>query len=408
MKQLSWNVAGDPHSDTPILIADNPPGGTPIPTRFEGVAGTLPNRLTAADIPADLTGGATLYWGPSKRLRVILPPGDGAWEAGAPPCLPPELTPEDEALVYGPASVFLDPLEVRGQFYYRAGQPHTIIGSSEFRLYERLLRGMDIQPVLDQRRDLGINLVRVWLMNTSVGHLLPWEWPDFYDRLPAFLGLCGSYGFDVEFTIGTQWADLMPQVTDQQRHWDCVCDAVAPYWCFLEGCNEYDSYPGNRYHPDLQLRKPSGARFNLCAGSNGSDSDILKPVLDSSRYHSNDAPEWWRRQAHNPMEGADQTGKPCWANENTRPDRDFTPHHFYDAAAGGALLHAGSVLHSNEGKDSVLYGSQTLACAVQHVAGARSVDLSQRIYPYVHRTDLESPTVIRVYQRGSAIVPIRA
>lgn len=406
--QINWNVAGDPKGDQPVLITDNPPGGTTLSTHFEGVPGSPPNRFIAI-VPEGITGGATLYWNHGRRqTRVIVPMGGGSWEAGAPPCLPPELTPDDEALIYGPSLAFLEPLETRGQFYFRSGAPHTLIGSSEFRLYERFLRGFDILPVLEQRQSLGINAARVWLLNTSVGHILPWEWgSDFYTRLSDFLGVCGSYQIDVEFTIGTQWAELLPDPVSQQRHWDQVVDAVGDHFCFMEGCNEYDAYTANQYSRSLKLRKPAGARFDLCSGSNGADSDILQPVIDSSRYHSNDTNEWWRRQAHNPMEGADASGKPCIANENTRPDHDFNPYRFYDAARGGALLHAGSYLHSNEGKDSVLYGSQTLACVQQHVAGAKSVDLSQRIFPYERHDELNGDRYLRYYRRGSCDAPIR-
>src|SRR5262249_20576227 len=158
--------------------------------------------------------------------------------------------------------------------------------------------------------------------------------------------------------------------------------------------------------PNLQLGKPPGATFDLCRGSNGSDAWAVEPVIDSARYHSNDANEWWRRQAHNGMEIADAFGIPCIANENTRPDHDGNPSHHEDAAAGAALLSAGSCFHSTSGKDAVPFSDADRGCAQAFVRGAKSVDLTQREAGYLHRGDLEGPSVIRAYQRGSQVVKI--
>ncbi len=78
-----------------------------------------------------------------------------------------------------------------------------------------------------------------------------------------------------------------------------------------------------------------------------------------------------------------------------------------DSAAGAALLCAGSCFHSVQGKTSQVWDANTEAVARAWAAGARSVDLSQQHQPYVHRSDLETPELLRVYQRGTCIVEIR-
>lgn len=304
-------------------------------------------------------------------------------------------------------AVALPPLVRLGQFYYRQdGTPFTVIEASQFRAFERFLNGEDLSPVFWQLEAEGFNTIRVWLLNTSVGHVVPWEHADFYQRLPAFLMLAAQFGLYVELTVFTQTQTLLPTLAAQQAHYDATVQAIGDTFCFVEGVNEADSHD-NAFDPRLRLWKPDGATFDLCRGSNGADAWALEPVIDSARYHSNDTLEWPRRAAHNPMEIADAFRVPCIGNENTRTDRDGNPAHHFDAAAGGALLHAGNCLHSPEGKDSVVMQGQTLVCARAFVAGARSVDLSQRTSPYIHRTDLESADVIRVYQRGSEIVRIR-
>lgn len=303
--------------------------------------------------------------------------------------------------------VALPPLTRQGQFYYQNGAHFTVIQASQFRAYERFLNGEDLSPVFGQLQAEGFNTIRVWLLNTSVGHILPWEHPDFYARLPAFLALAARFDLYVELTVFTQTQSLMPTLSAQQAHYDATVQVIGETFCFVEGVNEADSHD-NAFDPRLRLWKPAGATFDLCRGSNGADAWAVEPVIDSARYHSNDTNEWWRRQAHNGMEIAAAFNVPCIGNENTRPDRDGNQNHHRDAAAGAALLSAGSCLHSESGKHARVMDGVDLACARAFVAGARSVNLSQRPAGYIHRTDLEGPTVIRAYQRGSAVVLIGA
>ena len=111
-------------------------------------------------------------------------------------------------------------LTTTGQFYYCDGQPFTIIQCSDFQVYERYLRGEDIGPVLADRRDLGFNTLRVWLLNTSVCNIQPKDFPAFYSSLGPFLDLCDSYGLYVELTVFTQTETLMPSLAEQQAHRD--------------------------------------------------------------------------------------------------------------------------------------------------------------------------------------------
>lgn len=305
-----------------------------------------------------------------------------------------------------PASVALPPLVRNGQFYYRPdGSPFTIIECSAFRLYERFLNGEDITPFLADCQQLGFNTLRVWLLNTSVGHILPSEHPNFYERLPDLLTLCGRFGQYVEFTVFTQTQSLMPSLAEQQAHYDQTVVAIGSHFVFIEGVNENDSHD-NAIDPNLRMWKPAGATFDLCRGSNGSDAWVVEPVLESARYHSNDANEWWRKPK-SAMEMADQYRVPAWANENTRPDHDPNPHHHEDAARVGCLLSAGYCHHDESGKHARVRTGLDRECAIAAVTGAQSVDLSQRVFPYQHPQDLETDQLLRVYQRGTAIAPVR-
>jgi hypothetical protein len=104
-------------------------------------------------------------------------------------------------------------LVIRGKFFYlETGEPFTVIECSDFSLLKRFIMGDDITPVLQQRADLGFNMLRVWTLNTSVipGGLEPKRVPNFYASLSAFLDLCSQYGLRVELMAFTQTQTLMP------------------------------------------------------------------------------------------------------------------------------------------------------------------------------------------------------
>lgn len=290
-------------------------------------------------------------------------------------------------------------LGIAGQFFTMNGQPWTAIECSDFSLYKRYLDGEDIRPVLTERQAIGFNLLRVWLLNTSVipGGLLPSQYPDFYAKLAPFAALCGSYGCCVEFTAFTQTQTLMPKLEDQQAHWLDTLEALRGFSCLVELVNEADQHD-NRTHPALLQMRPSGILAST--GSNGADSPPPTPVWDYALYHSNGLDQWQRKVGHNAMEWADTYHVPAMSNENTRyPDQDSSDVHAEDAAAGSALLCAGACFHSQSGKLSVPFDATEFRCAVAWVRGAESVPLEFQRGVYAHRPDLEGPDCIRAYTR---------
>ncbi len=290
-------------------------------------------------------------------------------------------------------------LGISGQFFTLNSQPWTAIESSEFSLYKRHFEG-DIRPVLQERSALGFNLLRVWLLNTSVipGGLHPRMYQDFYSELPRFAALLASFGFCVEFTAFTQTKTLMPSKSDQHLHWQRIIEALygAPN-VLLELVNEADQHD-NATDPSLLQIRPSG--IIASSGSNGADSPPPQPVWDYVLYHSNGLNEWQRKVGHNTMEPADIHHCPGLANENTRyPDQDSSDVHAEDAAEGAALLCAGSCFHSQSGKVSRLFDDAEFHAAAAWVRGAESVPLEFQRGTYIHRQDLEGPTCIRAYER---------
>lgn len=283
----------------------------------------------------------------------------------------------------------------------------TAILCSDFNLLNRFVAGEDITPILEQRASLGFNCLRVWTAYNiaNIGTLMPS--PDLYAQIPDFLQACADAGLYVQLTGFTGPYDVCGLETDTKKiaHWEgliTACDGQTNV--LLELVNEWDNAP-NLGLPIALLRKPP---TTLSAhGSPTQDGEPLQPHWDYLTYRPA-GNEWWRKVGHNAMEWADQSGKPCFTNEQVRTDNDPNPQHWEDSAAGAVLLSAGAgCFHSPEGKTSVLFQGQTFTLAQAFIRGAKSVPLDYQAGPYVHRTDHESSTVLRAYERPVAGLPER-
>lgn len=310
-------------------------------------------------------------------------------------------------------AVVLPRLVPLGQYFrLENGQRFTVIGASDFNLLSRYVNGEDIRPVLEQRRDAGFNLLRVFTVYDicptgngcqAIGRLAPS--PVLYQSIPPFMALLARYGLYAELVAFTGPYQLLPTDDAKIAHWESLIASVPGVSnVVLEMVNEYD-HPANAGLPLARLRRPPPG-IVASHGSATQDQTPLLPVWDYATYRPGAGPEWMRKVAHNGMEDvADKYGVPTVANETTRfPDNDSNPDHAFDAAAGAALLSAGATFHSVSGKASVLWGGVELAAARAWAAGARSVPLACQGQPYSRPDD---PAFLRVYRRGGCEVRIR-
>lgn len=305
----------------------------------------------------------------------------------------------------GPPPSTLGKLTIDGKFFRQGGERQTLIESSDFSLFQRYLDGENIAPILEQRRSLGFNCLRVWLLNESVvawrngakqQGIDPRRHADFYVRLRAFCELLGAYGLNADLTVFTQTQTLMPNRVEQQHHLDASCDAVRGLGTVIVSRVNEDDQHDNAVDPAVTPTDKAGIIYS--SGSNGSDS-IPPTGGDCTEYHIIGS-EWQRKTGHNAMEWADARGIPCWTSEAQRaPDNDSDGKHFYDAAAGGALLCAGTCFHSVAGKFSRLFDGAEIVCAMSHCDGAKSVPLEFQAGRYIHHDDLETSGIIRAYER---------
>lgn len=290
-------------------------------------------------------------------------------------------------------------LVTRGPFFETiTGDPWTVIEATDFRLFERFLRGEAIEPVVVDRVQLGFNTLRVALTCANMFRLVPNDWPNYFDRLQAFIAALGTYGLMAECVVFMDAPTVMPAIGVQRAFYADVVAALDVFrgGVLIELVNEADQ-PANML--DVAAFAPPAGQL-AAHGSNGSQAWPVAPAWTYATMHFNDAPEFQRKTGHNSMEVADAWHVPTIANENTRfPDRDASTMHAFDAAAGAALLCAGSCYHSVSGKESVPFPTAERACAQAWADGARSVELRFQAGAYRHAIELETASDLRVYQR---------
>jgi hypothetical protein len=283
----------------------------------------------------------------------------------------------------------------------RAGdQRFAVIESTDFNLLGKFAAG-SVEDVLAQRANLGYNTLRVFTGYNvvNIGRFVPSEHGDFCELLQNLAKHASRYNLYVEYVGFTgEYTGIFANDDQKVAHWEtlkrCLADSTN---VLLELANEWD-HPANHDVPWDRMTRPAAPIF----ASHGS------PVIDGS------IPSPWdyitlhyaepRKVAHNAMEdGADRYGVPAVTNESQRfPDNDNQPYHAYDMARGCVLLSGGCAYHSVEGKTSSLFTGVGLTAATEFARGAHSLDLRCQDGGYVHRTDLETPAIVRAYERPVA------
>lgn len=408
MSTLNFNVSGDPENDQPRLIADNPPGGTTLSTHFEGVPGSAPNRFVAV-VPPDITGGATLYYqGGKKSFRVIVPPGDGPWEAGLPPCLPPEYEGDVTrvAMIFTPETFALPVLEARGRYFWQSGNRFFLNGCSAFNLYSRYLTEGEapVRNLLHQYRAIGFNSARIWTAYNidKIGRLIPREHENFYARTRELNSLCAEFGIYPYWTaFAGASAETLGTPGEMIEHQFRLQDAIATdAFPLLDLHNEFDN-PPNAASKFITPNPPNSVLWSQ--GSNSQDTDPPQPYGRFYARHPGSS-EWQRKVGKQNIDFAN--GVNLWLpgvdDETVRvePAGETNRQHCHDAGMMGAFFISGATFHSAQGKLAQPFSGPEFDCAVSWCEGVHSVplDIAQE-GRYTHLESEEGDGVIRCYEK---------
>jgi hypothetical protein len=157
-------------------------------------------------------------------------------------------------------------------------------GSTDFRLAELVSRGVDIRPLLRDRRDTGANLVRVLSMKANN---TGWEFnPRGANHAVATRKLfeaVGEMGMYCEWVIFADTKRMMSNPAEQQDYYGYQSEIVRDYpHVLLELVNE-DKHPTQAINAQL-FRRPEGIVSSH--GSGLSDVQPVKPLWDYATYHS--------------------------------------------------------------------------------------------------------------------------
>lgn len=379
MSTVNFNVTGNPGTDQPILIADNPPGGTTLGTRFEGVPGQSPNRFVAT-VPTTTTGAATMHYQKGqKTFRVLLPPGDGPYEGGLPPCLPPEYNGDASkvTLAYSPVLLPLhaDGIHIRTSDGARYIHHHA----TNYLLFQRFLEGQDIGPLYYPGFD-GYNVtfsMRTVPAQVGFRPLRPEQYPGvFFQQADQFLARMRDEGHRIEATLLCDCQDV--DLAWQRNFVAQMEEILRAYPMHMEQlANEP---PGNNVDPS-QFSKPAG--IFASRGSSQSGLSCPLPPWDYSTAHLGrgdggllDAQPWFMTFGYPGYPG---TKGPVIVNETRGASdteesqrRTMDDWYFHEAASAmrgynGGDFHADFCIHS----DPLPVGSRQDICRQAFQAGMR-------------------------------------
>lgn len=401
LRELRFNVGGDPSDDIPTLYPDLPPNTPGIVCTFE-----QPGRLLAI-IPSAVYGGATLiYQCGSKSFRVIVPPNkEGQWEAGDPLCLPPEYggDPDKVALHYTP-DADLPILEPRGRYFWQDGERFFLNGATAFGaiavLYEQ--GEAAVRARFKQRQDLGFNSARLWtaINNPTIMRMIPREHPDFYEVVVTLSHLAAEYE---QYPYWTVYAGASAETLGDQgamiEHQHRMEQALAPLgFSLLDLHNEED----NSFNAASKFISPNPPGSLVWSqGSNNQDVDPPQPYGRFVARHPGSA-EWQRKTGKQLWDFQQNSGLqlPGVDDETVRcePGGETNRRHAFDAARCGALFVAGAFYHSAQAKRFELFSGSELDLAAGWCEGVRWVterglDVAQE----GSYSRPEDPNFLRVY-----------
>jgi hypothetical protein len=266
--QINLNVIGTP-IDIPSLKVD---------TEATVHQATIDGQRAIFVLP-DTTPphGFTVAW-INQTARSIVPTTSGSYEGSM-------LTPPLPDLVYTPPTPPVPSgLRIEGDHFMYGSERWLWKGSTEFRLPERVLAGVDITPILTDRTDAGANLVRMLAMKANnTGYELNPRSPGYWEAVIETcerVGLAGMFG---EWVIFADTKRMMPDPVEQQDFYRQTVETIRQYpWMMVELLNE-DKHPTQAINAQ-GFRKPDGVLSSH--GSGLSDVQPVKPLWDFGTYHA--------------------------------------------------------------------------------------------------------------------------
>lgn len=240
-------------------------------------------------------------------------------------------------------------------------------GSTDFRLLQLILEGLDIRPILQNRMAAGANLVRVLGMkgNNTGWELSPYD-PRWWSAFHALLRITREVGIFMEFTVWADTRKLGVPAHDLLQLWHNVIQTLKEQdarHVVVERANEV-GHP-TQWNPLPQPERPDWFASN---GSGLTDRQPPFPWWSYATYHARREPGYPNpKPAANwsPYVFRDQYPLPCplVCEEGPKPEQyNFDPQ--YAALMG---LHAragwGGTFHHSAWNEGRAFTEREFACA---------------------------------------------
>lgn len=268
-----------PIAGAKVYVDDvTPPGGhggiTDVNGYVEFVASDLPISYVFVSAP----GFEDYYVG-----GLSLPPGNFQIRIGV---APDPARPNDLILpplvAIAPIPPPIPHLEIRGiDFVDPDGVRIILKGTDQLRAYRDYLDGVDLTPLVNESKELGFNMWRVFLMGSSrqngILDLRPTD-PGFYDYLTEFATYLNINGIIPLATVFVDAQDIITDINDQLNHWAAVADRLRNTATLLSGGNEWHK---NGFNPGY-LPDPG---MLWSRGSDVTDAEPFKPWGSFVEFH---------------------------------------------------------------------------------------------------------------------------
>ena len=263
-----------------------------------------------------------------------------------------------------PAAAAGTGLRIEGDHFLQGDRRWLWKGSTDFRLPERVLAGVDITAILKDRKDAGANLVRMLAMKANnTGYELNPHSPGYWDAVIETVNRVGQAGLYAEWTVFADTKRMMPDPIEQQDFYRQTIETMRQYpWMLVELVNE-DKHATQAINAQA-FRKPDGVLSSH--GSGLSDVQPVKPLWDYGTYHG-------RRSGGLAKVASNYS---CYVFQDTFPtpcpyvpEETLKPEQYgYDAGVArlmgqSACCAAGGTFHHSAWLDERLFNDGERACA---------------------------------------------
>lgn len=329
----------------------------------------------------------------------------------------------------------------KGVFSDEANALWQFRNHTDFLLFFRFLLGENIQPILDDRIAAGFNVLRVLGMvawERTNNQFFPQKWPNYAERLAAFVDLLAASGLRVEFVPFADAQIVMPKENEQDAYAAMVVATIGHKWnVFIEWANEpFKNIPGGaarvsaigkRFAGTVPVLMASGAGVGDIA--EGDFAQLAKWTLQYCTIHDHSRGSEWPRKMKDALEvrwGLEKEGletvvimdEPIGADETNQPGRrSNVPADFEDGAAVLALQTPGACGHTQAGLDSLLLPPVTKACMQAWIGAMKTIGPEWQTGQYTaghlstcpleHSDDLALRTFAQILGNRAFVVVVR-